>query len=85
VTTSEDLGTVTSAATVQYDLGTESTSGIITPSLLLLPSYTVAGLGSLTANPAGQFVFCSNESGGSVPAFSDGTNWRRVTDRAIVS
>jgi hypothetical protein len=85
VTTSEDLGTVTSAATVQYDLGTESTGGIITPSLLLLPSYTVAGLGSLTANPAGQFVFCSNESGGSVPAFSDGTNWRRVTDRAIVS
>lgn len=85
VTTSEDLGTVTSAATVQYDLGTESTSGIITPSLLLLPSYTVAGLGSLTANPAGQFVFCSDESGGSVPAFSDGTNWRRVTDRAIVS
>ena len=85
VTASEDLGTVTSPATVQYDLGTESTSGIITPSLLLLPSYTVAGLGSLTANPAGQFVFCSNESGGSVPAFSDGTNWRRVTDRAIVS
>ena len=85
VTASEDLDTVTSPATVQYDLGTESTSGIITPSLLLLPSYTVAGLGSLTANPAGQFVFCSNESGGSVPAFSDGTNWRRVTDRAIVS
>lgn len=85
VTVSEDLDTVTSPATVQYDLGTESTSGIITPSLLLLPSYTVAGLGSLTANPAGQFVFCSNESGGSVPAFSDGTNWRRVTDRAIVS
>lgn len=85
VTSSEDLGLVTDAATIEYDLGTESTSGIITPSLLLLPSYTVSGLGSLPAAPAGQFVFCSDESGGSIPAFSDGTNWRRVSDRAIVS
>lgn len=85
VTSSEDLGTVTSAATVEYDLGTETTAGIITPSLLLLPSYTVSQLASLTATPAGQFVYCSNESGGAIPAFSDGTNWRRVSDRAIVS
>lgn len=85
VTVSEDLGLITSAATVEYDLGTLTTGGIVTPSYLLLPSYTVSQLASLTANPAGQFVFCSNESGGSVPAFSDGTNWRRVTDRAIVS
>ena len=34
---------------------------------------------------AGAQVFVSNESGGAVPAFSDGTNWRRVTDRAIVT
>ena len=33
----------------------------------------------------GGFIFVSNEAGGAVPAFSDGTNWRRVTDRAIVS
>jgi hypothetical protein len=85
VTVSEDLGTVTSAVTVSYDLGTMTTGGILTPSYLLLPSKTVAELASLTASPAGQFVYCSNESGGAVPAFSDGTNWRRVTDRAIVS
>jgi hypothetical protein len=30
-------------------------------------------------------AFVSNESGGPVPAFSDGTAWRRVTDRAVVS
>lgn len=30
-------------------------------------------------------IFVTDESGGSVPAFTDGTNWRRVTDRAIVS
>lgn len=46
-------------------------------------SYTVAGLPS--ASVAGQVVFVSNESGGAVLAFSDGTNWRRVTDRAVVS
>jgi hypothetical protein len=85
VTVSEDLGSITSAATVDYDLGTLTTGGILTPSFLLLPSKTVLELSSLTPSPAGQFVYCSNESGGAVPAFSDGTNWRRVTDRAIVS
>lgn len=33
----------------------------------------------------GGWVNVSNEAGGYVPAFSDGTNWRRVNDRAIVS
>lgn len=49
----------------------------------LLPSYNVAQLPSV--NPAGQMIFVPDESGGAVPAFSDGTNWRRVTDRNIVS
>ena len=49
----------------------------------ILPSYTVAGVPS--ASPAGKMAYISNESGGAVPAFSDGTNWRRVTDRAIIS
>jgi len=48
-----------------------------------LASYTVAGVPAATT--AGQIIYVSNESGGAVPAFSDGTNWRRVTDRAIVS
>jgi len=48
-----------------------------------LKSYTVAGVPS--AATAGQMIYVSNESGGAVPAFADGTNWRRVTDRAIVS
>lgn len=30
-------------------------------------------------------ILVSDEVGGSIPAFSDGTNWRRVTDRAIVA
>jgi hypothetical protein len=48
-----------------------------------LRSYTVATLPS--AATAGQFIYVSDESGGATPAFSDGTNWRRVADRAIVS
>lgn len=30
-------------------------------------------------------IMVTNESGGAVPAFSDLTDWRRVTDRAIIS
>lgn len=48
-----------------------------------LRSFTVATLPSAT--PAGRQIYVSDESGGPVPAFADGTNWRRVTDRAIVS
>lgn len=33
----------------------------------------------------GRIIYVDDETGGSVLAFSDGTNWRRVTDRAIVS
>lgn len=33
----------------------------------------------------GATIYVSDETGGSIIAFSDGTNWRRLTDRAIVS
>lgn len=49
-----------------------------------MPVFTVATL----PDPA-QFKDCwvkvSNESGGDTAAESDGTNWRRMQDRAIVS
>lgn len=50
---------------------------------VFLKSYTVAGVPS--ASVAGGMIYVSNETGGAVPAFSDGTNWRRVTDRAVVA
>jgi nitrous oxidase accessory protein NosD len=50
---------------------------------LQLGSYTVATLPS--AAVAGMVIYVSDESGGAVLAFSDGINWRRCTDRAIVS
>lgn len=49
-----------------------------------LTAYTVATLPDPTLVP-GRMIFVTDEAGGSVPAFSDGTNWRRVTDRAVVS
>lgn len=83
VTSSEDLGLITSSVTVSYDLGSVVTSGLIYPDQLVLPSYTVATLPS--ASIAGSFIYVSNATGGSIPAFADGTNWRRVDDRSIVT
>jgi hypothetical protein len=47
-------------------------------------SYTVATLPDATLY-LGAMIYVSNESGGAILAFSDGTDWRRVSDRAIVS
>ena len=59
---------------------------------LLIQGYDVANLptatdwgNSGTTNPFSSLIFIRDETGGAVIAFSDGTNWRRVTDRAIVS
>ncbi|MGV3492118.1 MAG: DUF2793 domain-containing protein [Devosia sp.] len=46
-------------------------------------AYTVAGVP--TASPAGQMIYVSNEAGGATMAFSDGTSWRRMADRAVIS
>lgn len=50
-----------------------------------LPVYTVATVPSAGAAGAGTEIYVSNESGGGTPAFSDGTVWRRVYDRAVIS
>lgn len=48
-------------------------------------SYTVATVPSAATAGAGAIIYVSNETGGAVSAFSDGTNWRRVTDRAVIA
>lgn len=48
------------------------------------PSITVANLPP-AANYTGCMYYVSNETGGAVMCFSDGTNWRRVTDRNVAS
>jgi hypothetical protein len=62
---------------------TQTTGLTITSGIPYVPSYTVAGAPS--AATAGGIIYVSNETGGAVLAFSDGTNWRRVTDRAIIA
>lgn len=60
----------------------DGTEGMTAP--LLLMSYTVATVPD-AALWVGALIYVSDETGGAVPAFSDGTDWRRVTDRAVVS
>ncbi len=51
---------------------------------LKLAGYTVAELPSAASLGLGAIVMVRNEGGGAVPAFSDGVDWRRCTDRALV-
>ena len=62
-----------------YYLWAEFTGG-----LMRLPSYTVATVPD-AATHVRRLIYVSDETGGATIAFSDGTNWRRVQDRAVVS
>ena len=48
-----------------------------------LKEYTVATVPDATSGYG--LIMVTDETGGPVPAFSDLTNWRRVTDRAVIS
>lgn len=48
----------------------------------VLPTYTVATLPTATA---GGLIYVSDETGGATVAFADGTDWRRMQDRAVVT
>lgn len=48
-------------------------------------SFTVATLPSAATRGAGSFIYVSDATGGSIIAFSDGTNWRRTTDRSVIN
>ena len=88
-----DYGSITSSANITIDYGAVNETGTV-PAIgdfeyisdIFGPtgdSFVVASLPS-AAQP-GQMIYVSDETGGSVMAFSDGSNWRRITDRTIVS
>lgn len=52
--------------------------------LIRFPSYTVAAVPNASKN-TGRIIYVSDETGGATLAFSDGTSWRRVQDRAVIS
>lgn len=78
-----NFGLITESVDDTYDLGLIVISGVISPNLFILPTYLKSNLPGVI--PQGQMVFVIDDVGGSIPAFSDGTNWRRVTDRQVVS
>jgi len=82
VTDTDDNGLITESAGTSFDLGLIVLGGLVYPGQFVLPSYTVS---TLPAAVAGGMIFVTDENGGAVPAFNDGTNWRRITDRIIVS
>jgi len=65
-------------------IGTSATKGTFLYGAVMIGEYTVATLPTASTYQAGM-VMVTDETGGYTQAFSDGTNWRRVQDRAIVS
>ena len=85
-----DYGDIAESANMNIDFGNVSQPATVGDFEYLndtygptADSFTVAGLPS-AAQP-GQMIYVSDETGGPVMAFSDGTTWRRITDRAVVS
>ena len=60
-------------------------SDILTAHHARVASHAVSALPSASASGAGSLIFVNDEAGGPTLAFSDGTDWRRVQDRAVVS
>lgn len=71
--------------TVQFQTWWQTLIAAVNAPLSVYPlkSVTVTTLPNVL--PAGRMVYVTNESGGAQPAVSDGANFRRLTDRAIVS
>lgn len=83
VTTSVALGISTDGTINNF---TVTGSGNVTASgFVRLGAYTVAGVPNAVTSGAGAMIYVSDEAGGAVMAFSNGTNWLRCTDRAIIS
>jgi hypothetical protein len=86
-----DYGFITDTTDIAIDYGLVVTANsykgdfeyIMETSGVTHDSFKVASLPN--AGIPGQMIYISDESGGSTMAFSDGSNWRRITDRAVVS
>ena len=86
-----DYDVITASATLTSDFGTVANTGNTSndhgfifrdSGLPQLPSYTVA---TLPSTVAGDLALCTDETGGSTVVFYDGSDWRRMADRAVAS
>ena len=77
-----DYGAVSEAVVVISDFGI-----VINDARKPTPhdSYTVAETNNISSPSAGDMVFVSDEAGGATMAFYDGSDWRRIQDRAVIS
>ncbi|CAB4162505.1 hypothetical protein UFOVP783_54 [uncultured Caudovirales phage] len=66
------------------DLATVCAGPVVANGPVVLGSYTVASVPSVSLWVQG-LIWVSDDVGGPTPAFSDGTNWRRVADLAVIS
>lgn len=73
-----------SAFQIYLDDITEKMNQFLLGPAVMLMSYTVTSVPT-ASELTGGIIYVSDETGGPVVAFSDGTDWRRVTDRAIIS
>jgi len=81
-----NAGTITN----QYSFyGAEQPATIYNQGGMELPSFTVANLTASSpvevTRRTGNMVFCTDETGGAIPCFWDGSDWRRMSDRAVIS
>lgn len=67
----------------QRDTKINNANLYMTNGIFILESYSKSALP--TTSLTGGMIFVTDDVGGSIVAFSDGTNWRRMTDRAIIS
>ena len=79
----EDYGSITEAANITADYGAVDDNDTRSPTAH--DSYTVSEANALTYLNSGDMIFVSDETGGATMAFYDGTNWRRIQDRAVIS
>ena len=77
-----DYGYITEANVTTLNYGT-ITGDARTP--VSHPSYTVSEAGAIAGSSPGDMIFVSNEEGGATMAFYDGSDWRRVQDRQVIS
>ena len=77
------LGTTSSTSSLKaQDNGGSTTFEVQDDGVAVFNTFTVA---TLPSQVAGGLIYVSDETGGATMAFSDGTNWRRVQDRAVVA
>ena len=86
-----DYGSIADTATIIIDYGSVTDSNTTSGDFEFLtdifgPTADSFSVNSLPdASQPGQMIFVKDESSGPTMAFSDGTTWRRIQDRAIVS